>query len=295
MLIIDASPTDLRDALLRLRDAYLQLAVPRRWYSALVCSVLVKNGELPEWTDWSVEPPAGSEIRITSAASRVIDNLFGTNPTTVLHQAAVNALGRPERIIVDPLRQPGQATTDPTLCVVIGNRRWSLPVSDPGWVWNDSDHISSYGDSVEIKHSNDYGAQQGILCHMSAKHFFNLGPDVAPIAISIERRECESRDSEQLTCNISGTQCASKGAGQEGPGGPRAMIPDHEHSNRRLLTPGSFERILKHANPSRSPLPSRNAMALVVDYLSKGHGCALDANRLLELSTPQHLAMLFDA
>ena len=72
------------------------------------------------------------------------------------------------------------------------------------------------------------------------------------------------------------------------------MILDIEDSNRRLLAPGAFERMLMHANPSGLPLPSRNAMALVVDYLSKGHGFALDANRLLHLSTPRHLDMLFD-
>lgn len=295
MQIINANPTDLRDALLQLRSTYLQLAEPRRWYTALVCSVLVKSGELAEWTDWDVEPPAGSDIKITGAASRVIDTLFGTDPLTALHPAAVNALGHPKRIIVDPLRQPGQAIADPTFCVVIGNRRWNIPVSDAGWVWNNSKRISSYGpSSAEIKHSNDYGAQQGILCHMSANYLFDLGPDGAASTISLARRDCEERDKERFVCNISGTQCASKGSGQEGPGGPRAMIPAIEDPDKRLLTPGAFERMLMHANPDYLPLPSRNAMALVVDYLSKGHGFALDANRLLQLSTPQHLDMLFD-
>lgn len=319
MAVVDASPLDLRKALLSLRTRYTGLEEPRRWYSALVCAVLVKDGQLPEWTDWMLEPPLGADITITPAVDSVIDRLFGTRTGAVFRNVpdgVVPFLGGPQRVIVDPLRQPGHATTEDTLCVVVDGQRLDVPVADPGWLWNDADAPlphGGYGDrSPEIKHSGDYGAQQGIRCDLPADQLFELGPDGAEHAMRTPRQQCPHwgmRDvprrrkatdvgdpPAQLTpvCTMTMKQCASKGNGVPGPGGPRALVPDTEGSERRLLTPGAFDRILEDANPNGAPLPSSTDMALVLDYLSKGHGTALDANRLHRLIAPQHFDVLFE-
>ncbi len=312
MPIIDADHEELRNALLKLRSAYSQLAEPRRWYSALVCSVLVKSGQLPEWTDWQAPPPAGASIQITPAVDGVIDSLFGTKPDAVLRPDAITALGNPLRIIVDPLRQPGRSTPETSLCVVVSGYRWDIPVSDPGWLWNQPSPLTGYENgTAQIKHSNDYGAQQGILCYLPAQRLFALSPSAASRELATGRPNCQQWGLRILpsrpksgsvtpppqkptpSCGITMKQCASKGAGVKGPGGPRALIPDADNSNSRLLAPGSFERILKDANPNGVPLPSRNAMALAIDYLSKGHGQALNTNRLVKLIAPHHLDILF--
>lgn len=312
MLTFDADHSDLQQALQRLRVDYLGLKERRRWYSALVCGVLVEDGQLPEWTDWSAPPPSGAPIQITPAVDAAIDALFGTDPNTVLHPSAIAALGNPKRVVIDPLRQAGRRLTKASLCVVANGRRWDIPVSDPGWLWNAGTPRTNYGASrAQIKHSNDYGAQQGILCYMSAEDLFDLGPTTADSTISTHRHNCQHWGVQTLpgrpsakhpgappqqptpSCGLNNVQCAAKGAGQKGPGGPRALIPDTLNSAKRLLAPGSFDRILEDANPDNNPLPSRGAMALVVDFYAKGHGYALNANRLLQLISPRHLAMLF--
>jgi hypothetical protein len=317
MPIIDADPADLRDALLRLRTRYLDLEEPRRWYSALVCSILVRRGDLPEWTDWLVEPPRGSDIQLTPAVDDVIDTLFGVPARAVLRPVeggAIDTLGKPNRIVVDPLRQPGHATDVEALCVVADKRRLDVPLSDPAWVWNDPDTGApvNYGETQpEIKHSGDYGSQQGIFCFLPADQLFELEAEADDV-LSTPRPQCPHWAIRDLprrskaddagpppsqptaSCGLSLKQCASKGGGTAGPGGPRALIPDVEGSSRKLLAPGSFDRILEDANPNGVPLPSASDMALVLDYLHKGHGKALDANRLNELILPQHSAVLFD-
>ena len=318
MPIIDAAPGDLREALLRLRERYLSLEEPRRWYSALVCSVLVKRGDLPEWTDWLVAPPRGSDVRLTPAVDDVVDTLFGVSTQAVLRPVrggAVEVLGRPGRIIVDPLRQSGHAIAVDSLCVVADGRRLDVPLDDPAWLWNKPGTAEpmDYGATQpEMKHSGDYGSQQGIFCYLPADQLFALGPEEAEEMLSAPRQQCPHWDVRLLSrrpssddagppptqrtpsCGLSLRQCASKGGGTVGPGGPRALIPDIDESSRKLLAPGSFDRILKDANPNGVELPSAHDMALVLDYFHKGHGRALDANRLNHLIRPQHSTVLFE-
>jgi hypothetical protein len=317
--IVDASPQDLCDALLRLRSRYLELEESRRWYSALVCAVLVKDGRLPEWTDWMLEPPPGAAIEMTPAVDSVIASLFGTQTQALLRNipnGVVPFLNHPERVIVDPLRRPGRATTTDSLCVVVNGFRYDVPISDPSWLWNDGTEpltAGGYGNNPpQMKHSNDYGAQQGILCHLPADSLFALGPEAAAAAMATPRHDCphwavralpRRREADEVgnppsqptaSCDITNMQCASKGSGVAGPGGPRALIPDTTGSSRRLLAPGSFDRILDDANPNGVLLPSSADMALVLDYLAKAAGKALDANRLHQLIAPQHFAVLFE-
>lgn len=316
--IVDASPQDLRDALLALRSRYLALEKPRRWYSALVCAVLVKAGRLPEWTDWMLEPPPGAAIQMTPAVVSVIDELFGTRTSAILRnveRGALEHLGGPQRVIIDPLRQSAHLTPDEMLCVVAGKQRHDVPLTDPSWLWNREDAnlpAGGYGTPPEIKHQGDYGAQQGIRCDWPADRLFELGADAAEATMRTPRQRCahwgmrpapprpKATDAgpqpERLTplCSLTNEQCASKGGGVTGPGGPRALVPDTEGSSRRLLTPGAFDRILEDANPNGEPLPRSDDMALVLDYFAKGRGNALDTNRLHQLIAPQHFAVLFD-
>jgi hypothetical protein len=319
MAVVDASPEDLREALLSLRARYLALEEPRRWYSALVCAVLVRDGRLPEWTDWMLEPPAGADIKITPAVDSVIDLLFGARTGAVLRNipgGVVPHLGDPQRVILDPLRGPGHTVAVDTICVVVDGRRLDVPVADPSWLWNDPDDPlppEGYGDSdAEMKHSNDYGRQQGLRCDLPADILFELDPAQAEDTMRTPRQQCPhwamqpaaprpkatdiDPQPERSTpmCTLTNQQCASKGGGVAGPGGPRALIPVTEGSEHVLLAPGSFERILDDANPNGAPLPSSTDMALVLDYLAKGRGKALDANRLHQLIAPQHFDVLFE-
>lgn len=319
MPIVDASPEDLRVSLLRLRDRYLNLERSRRWYSALVCSVLVRSGRLPEWMDWYLEPPLGAEITMTTAVNEVIETLFGTTTSTVLRTlegGAVEELGMPERVVVDPLRQPGHATETDSLCVVVNKRRFNVPISDPGWLWNDENAEPTVegigGNSPEMKHSNDYGSQQGLMCYLPADELFEAGAENAEVALTTPRKQCPHWAMRNLpprshadqnvppaakstaSCGLSMKQCASKEAGTAGPGSPRVLIPDNLDSSRRLLVPGFLDLILDEANPHGAPLPSAADMALVLDYFNKGHGRALDANRLNKLILPRHSTVLFE-
>ncbi len=319
MPIVDASPEDLKDSLLRLRERYFNLERCRRWYSALVCSVLVRSGQLPEWMDWYLEPPTGAKITMTTAVNEVIDTLFGTPTSTVLRTlegGAVEALGMPPRVVVDPLRLPGRATEIDSLCVVVNRRRFDIPISDPGWLWNDENVEPSIGNvggtSSEMKHSNDYGSQQGLMCYLPADELFDAGAENAEATLNAPRQRCPHWGMRNLTprtradqsvppaakptasCGLSMKQCASKEAGTPGPGSPRVLIPDNLRSSRRLLAPGFLDRVLDEANPHGSILPSATDMALVLDYFNKGHGRALDANRLNELILPRHSAVLFE-
>jgi hypothetical protein len=319
MAIVDASPQDLRDALLSLRDRYLALEEPRRWYSALVCAVLVKAGRLPEWTDWMLEPPPGAPIQMTPAVDAVVNELFGTRTPAVLREidgGVRHFFHDPQRVIVDPLRQSAHPTEGLSLCVVVDKQRLDVPLTDPSWVWNDAGADlpeGGYGTALpEIKHAGDYGAQQGIRCDLPADRLFTLGPEGAEGTMRTPRQQCghwamaevpRRRKATDVgdpplqmspVCTLTMQQCASKGNGVPGPGGPRALVPDTESSERRLMSPGAFDRILEDANPNGAPLPSSSDMALVLDYFAKGHGTALDANRLHQLIAPQHFDVLFE-
>jgi hypothetical protein len=319
MAIIDASPQELRDALISLRSRYLEMEEPRRWYSALVCAVLVKLGHLPEWTDWMLEPPQGAIVKMTPAVNQVVDLLFGTPTEAVMRtvpNGVVSYFGNPRRMTVDPLRQSGRVREEETLCVVVDRKRLDVPLSDPSWIWNPEGGFvpaGHYGDALpEIKHSGDYGRQQGILCDFPADQLFALGPELAQQTLSTPRPQCpnlvnanvprRARASDvgdpptqvSSVCRLSMQQCASKGAGTSGPGGPRGLIPDSDGSKGRLLAPGAFDRMLDDANPNGVPLPSGSQMALVLDYLHKGRGKALDFNRLHQLVAPEHFALLFE-
>lgn len=319
MAIIDASPQDLRTALISLRSRYLGLEEPRRWYSALVCAVLVKNGQLPEWIDWMLEPPEGAIIQMTPAVDGVVYRLFGTRTRAVLRDVPGGVLeffDHPQRVIVDPLRRAARTTGGEALCVVVGGKRLDVPLSDPSWVWNseeaDLPH-DGYPDALpQIKHTGDYGTQQGIRCDLPADRLFEMGPEDAEEAMRTPRQQCPHWATKDIrrrrkasdaddpplrptpVCTLTMHQCASKGAGVPGPGGPRALVPHTQGSDHLLLTPGAFDRILDDANPNGAPLPSIADMALVLDYFAKGRGTALDSNRLHQLIAPEHSSVLFE-
>jgi hypothetical protein len=140
--IFDASPEEFREALLGVRARVSALDEPRRWYTALVMAVMVRAGELAEWRDWRVEPPAASEISMTPATMRAIQGLFSTPTSALLRQTQVGGvvqhIGSPAKIIVDPFRQQGHgAGTSASICVVTPERRrFDIPVDDAGWLWN---------------------------------------------------------------------------------------------------------------------------------------------------------------
>lgn len=52
MSVFDASPQELKEALTRVRTKVFALDEPRRWYSALVLAVMIRDGVLAEWRDW---------------------------------------------------------------------------------------------------------------------------------------------------------------------------------------------------------------------------------------------------
>jgi len=318
MAVIDASPLDLRNSLLSIRERYLALEEPRRWYTALVCAVLVKAKSLPEWTDWQVEPPLGATIEMTPAVAAVIDELFGTPTNAILRSVPggiVPTMQNPKRVIVDPLRRPGKTIEGDTLCLVVGKERVDVPISDPSWLWNQPDAdvpAAGYGASAEYKPSNDYGQQQGIFCAWPADELFALGADQAAAVMAGPRPACQHHAVESVPgrrkasdvgdppaqpthiCTLNQQQCAAKQAASGGPGGPRALVPSSAGSKQKLLTPGSFERMVQDANPGGELLPGLADFALVLDYLAKGGGKALDSNRLHALLAPEHSSLLLE-
>jgi hypothetical protein len=318
MAVIDASPVDLRTALLSIRERYLALEEPRRWYTALVCAVLVNAKRLPEWIDWQVEPPAGAAIEMTPAVASVIDDLFGTPTAAILRSVpggVVPVMQNPARVIVDPLRRPGRTIDGDTLCLVVGRERVDVPLSDPSWLWNEPDAevpAAGYGTSAEYKPSNDYGQQQGIYCAWPADELFALGADRAAAVMAGPRPACQHHAVENVPgrrkatdvgdpptqptpiCTLNQQQCAAKQAASGGPGGPRALVPSSSGSKEKLLAPGAFERMIQDANPAGAQLPSISDFALVMDYLNKGGGKALDSNRLYSLLAPEHSSLLLE-
>lgn len=320
MQVFDASPQELRDALLSVRDRVFALDEPRRWYSALVLAVMVRGGTLAEWRDWRVEPPRGSTVSMTPATMAAIERLFSTPTSTLLRQTPVNGvvahMGHPPSVLLDPFRQQGRGQAAvPSLCVVTPERRrYDVPVDDPGWVWN-SDAPGTWpapNDSApEYKPSGDYQQQQGIFCGWPADQLFAAGADDAQTIMSTPRPQCPNRQhvqkpvrtrrdagppelADQWTCAFNGNQCAMKEAGSPSVGGPRALVPDAEASSRLLLTPGSFDRILDDANASNHPLPHMDDFALIVSHFHRGAGTALDFNRVHELISPDHALVLFE-
>jgi hypothetical protein len=248
----------------------------------------------------------------------VIDELFGTPTEAVLRSITngfVPVMQNPTRVVLDPLRMPGRTTSEESLCLVVGNKRVDVALTDSSWLWNsDGQNVpqDGYGTSPEYKSSNDYGQQQGIFCAYPADQLFGLGPDEAARVMEEARPTCqyhavankprrrkatdEGDPPSELTpiCTLNQHQCAAKQAASGGPGGPRALVPSTQGANEKLLAPGSFERILQDANPAGEPLPSIADFALVLDYLSKGGGKALDSNRVHALIAPEHTSLLFD-
>jgi len=303
-----ATPFELNLALSRLHDAYTGLKRPRRWYTALILAVLVKQNRLREWDAWSVTPPLGYPISMTGAAIDVSAALFGTSPATVLRQnvgGVLEFLGfEIDALIVDPFRQ-SPATPDSGLCVVIRRHdRVIVPFDDPGWIWNDDaagDWTTTEEERVkEFKISNDFKTQQGVACSWPATDLHNLGASVAEATLNTDRHSCSHWErtvtpqwpqAKPPFCNIDGVQCAAKGAGGIGPGGPRVLIPSaNQHV---LVAPGSFPRMLREANPEGAPLPAAEDIALVTSWFFKRSGAVLDHNRLHDLVAPRHSQILF--
>ena len=319
MPVFDASPGELRDALLNVHEG-VTLDEPRRWYSALVLAVMVRGSALAEWRDWRVEPPRGSTVSMTPATMAAIEKLFSTSASALLRQTQVNGvaahMGHPERMVLDPFRQGQAVKVRLSLCAL------SLPRTAVGSTTSKTSvHAMERqfsrvwpipnGDAPEYKPSGDYQQQQGIYCGWPADGLFAAGTDEAEIIMSTPRPQCPSRQhvqkavrtrrdagppelTEQWTCAFNGNQCAMKGAGSSSVGGPRALVPEGETSSKLLLTPGSFERILDDANAGNHPLPRMDDFALIVSYLYRGSGAALDFNRVHELISPDHTVVLFE-
>ena len=321
MRVFDADPQELRDALLNVRANVFSLDEPRRWYTALVLAVMIRSGELAEWRDWRVEPPSGSDVSMTPATMTCIERLFSTPTAALLRQMQVSGIvqhmAHPGTIIVDPFRQQGSGGGGAdALCVVTPERRrFDIPVHDPGWKWNADAAVSwpvPDDSAPEYKPSGDYQQQQGIHCGWPADALFDAGPDQAAAIMATPRPECPHRMTaqravrtrrdastppevaDQWICEFNDRQCAMKEAGAPTVGGPRALVPEKTGSSRLLLTPGSFERILDDANASNAPLPRIEDFALIVSYLHKGSGSALDFNRLHDLIAPEHAVLLFE-
>lgn len=321
MPVFDASPQELRDALLNVRGRVFGLDEPRRWSSALVLAVMVRSARLAEWRDWRVEPPRGSVISMTPATMAAIQELFSTPTAALLRptqvQGIVQHMSHPSTVLVDPFRQQGHGPgAVESLCVVTPERRrFDVPVHDVGWLWN-ADAPSAWpapNDSApEYKPSGDYQQQQGIHCGWPSDQLFAAGHDQAAAVMATPRPNCPHRQTvkravrarrdatdppevaDQWICDFNNRQCAMKEAGSPSVGGPRALVPDTIGSSRLLLTPGSFERILDDANASNAPLPRIEDFALIVSYLRKGSGTALDFNRVHELIAPEHAVLLFE-
>ncbi len=321
MPVFDADPTELRDALQRVRAAVFALDEPRRWYAALVLAVMVRTGQLEEWRDWRVEPQRGSNISVTPATMACIERLFSTPTAALLRTPQPNGVVQymrdPATVIVDPLRQLGKGGgASELLCVVTPDRRrFDVPIDDPGWIWNaDAPAHWSSPDSAapEYKPSGDYQQQQGVHCGWPADALFGEGADRAASIMATPRPDCVHRlavkrevrvksgatgppqVADQWVCEFNDRQCAMKEAGSPTVGGPRALVPDAAGSDRLLLTPESFERILDDANASGAALPRIADFALVVSYLGKGSGKALDFNRVHDLIAPEHAVLLLE-
>jgi len=84
MAVVDISPPELGNLVRSLRTRYGALEEPRRWYTALVCAVLVRADKLPEWSDWQLEPPAGLPVQMTPAGMWAIDQIFGVQTSTIM-------------------------------------------------------------------------------------------------------------------------------------------------------------------------------------------------------------------
>lgn len=320
MSVFDASPQELKEALTRVRAKVFALDEPRRWYSALVLAVMIRDGVLAEWRDWRVEPPRGSDVAMTPATMNAIAQMFSCRTSALLRPTQVHGIaahmGHPSSLILDPFRQQGRGQgTAESFCVVTPERRrYDVPVDDSGWVWN-LDQAGTWPDpddtAPEYKPSGDYQQQQGIHCGWPADQLFALGEDGAATVMATPRPQCPKREqvrrparlrrdggtpelTDQWICQLNGRQCAMKEAGSPSVGGPRALVPDEAGSSRLLLTPGSFERILDDANASNQPLPRIEDFALIVSYLHRGSGSALDFNRVHQLISPEHAVLLFE-
>lgn len=315
MAVVDLTPVELGDLIKSLRARYRTLAEPRRWYTALVCAALVRAQMLPEWSDWQLEPPSGLPIQMTPSAMRAIDEIFGVSAGALMRDipgGAVSHIGHPKRIIFDPLQRTGN-----DVCVVVeGKWGYFIPLTDPSWLWNPETNdlpADGYPQPSEYKRANDYGQQQGIACAFPALELFAAGADAASALLDVPRQQCQyfaikpkkararagvddAPVTDQPVCTLNGNGCASKGAGVVGPGGPRCLIPDHGGANVKtvLLAPGSIDRMLQDANPNGEQLPSGHEFALMMDYLHKGYGSALDANRFRSVLASAHTSVLFE-
>src|SRR5579885_615244 len=320
MPVFDVSPSELRDSLLRVRERVLALDEPRRWYSALVLAVMIRAGTLAEWRDWRVEPPRGSSVSMTPATMAAIDRMFSTSAGALLRSTQVNGIaahmGRAPRVILDPFRQQGrgQGAVESLCLVTPERRRFDVPVTDSGWLWNleeEGQWPAPDDTAPEYKPSGDYQQQQGIACGWPADQLFGDGTGDPEATMATPRPQCARRQhvqkpararrdagppelADQWICSFNDNQCAMKEAGSPSVGGPRALVPDEAGSARLLLTPGSFERILDDANASNHPLPRIDDFALLVSYLHRGGGTALDFNRVHELIAPDHAVLLFE-
>ncbi|HQZ36667.1 MAG TPA: hypothetical protein PK020_19715 [Ilumatobacteraceae bacterium] len=225
---------------------------------------------------------------------------------------ALSHIGHPNRIIFDPLQSAGNQD-----CVVVVDNKWGyqVPLSDPSWLWNsDTNDLpeDGYPSAREYKRANDYGQQQGISCAFPADELFVLGEIAATEVLGTPRNQCQyfaiqpkkartksgvdfAPVTDQPVCTLNGINCASKGSGVSGPGGPRCLIPAHGGADVKnvLLAPGSIDRILQDANPNDAQLPSGNDFALMMDYFHKGGGSALNANRFRSVLAPAHTSVLF--
>src|ERR1039458_6508223 len=80
MSIFQATGAELRDSFQNVRAQYSSMKRPRRWYTALIIAVLVRNHDLREWDSWAFEPPQGAPVRITGAAVNAAEMIFNTMP-----------------------------------------------------------------------------------------------------------------------------------------------------------------------------------------------------------------------
>src|ERR1039458_7142851 len=201
MSIFQATGSDLRDSFQNVRAQYSSMKRPRRWYTALIIAVLVRNHDLREWDSWAFEPPQGAPVRITGAAVNAAEMIFGTMPGSVLknNPGGVRALlGEDEgRLIIDPFRQSPGSGTDGICVVARRHDRVVVPFEDPSWIWN-QEAQGNWTDSPdthvkEFKSSNDYKTQQGVACGWPATELYDMGPAAASTTFAAPRSECPHR------------------------------------------------------------------------------------------------------
>lgn len=305
-VLYDARPSDLRDAVERIRTRVRILKQPRLYGAAVVLTVLARQGKIATWRAWESIPPASAGSIGKQQVVAAMRELFEAPAGALIQRgSAVDIqLDKPDRLMLDVLFDANGPLS------LVGRKRLQgqrsknsvkLELDNPCWVWSDSGLGAAASQVVVFEYNpiNSFNQQNGIGCALPISDALQSKSRDPAAAYGKGRTECPSRSQvagSEPKCSINEKICGGQGAGDEAgrrATKPRLLAPATEGESGDVILPDSIRTLSDLATDhGQSYLPAAADLALITSWCYTGGAGIQDSTRLPSLLGAEGISLL---